>query len=61
MTKSTIIKLNPHKVFLSIEFDKLLGSDFVEHYKAIVDLQNKQLGFQNMFFTRRTAINKLNP
>jgi RNase H-like domain found in reverse transcriptase/Reverse transcriptase (RNA-dependent DNA polymerase)/Integrase zinc binding domain/Integrase core domain len=49
ITKSTMVHFkpgDPHKIFIhdiDIDFDGLLGSDFLEHYKCIVDLDNRQL------------------
>ena len=37
---------DPHKVYvydLDIDFDGLIGADFLEHYHCIVDIKNKQL------------------
>lgn len=37
---------DPHKVYiynLDIEFDGLLGSDFLEHYGCVIDIKNKKL------------------
>lgn len=49
ITQSCLIPFitkDPHKVFiydLDIEFDGLLGLDFLEHYQCVIDLPNKQL------------------
>lgn len=49
INQSTYIPFNtgdPHKVYiynLDIEFDGLLGSDFLEHYDGVVDIKNRKL------------------
>lgn len=49
INESTLIPFNasdPHKVYicnLDIEFDGLLGSDFLEHYNCVIDFNKKEL------------------
>lgn len=49
ISESTLIPFtdgDPHKVYiydLDIEFDGILGLDFLEHYNCVIDLNNKQL------------------
>lgn len=40
------VKNNPQKFFVSnmdIEFDGTIGANFLEHYKAVLHLENLQL------------------
>lgn len=49
ISESTLVPFtldNPHKVFiynLDIDFDGILGLDFLEHYECVIDLKNKEL------------------
>lgn len=49
ISESTLVPFivgNPHKVFiynLDIEFDGILGLDFLEHYECVIDLKSKEL------------------
>ena len=73
--ESTLVPFNaknPHKVFiynLDIEFDGILGLDFLEHYQCIIDLNTKELitNFKTIplhkvddYFTKKTPDNPNN-
>lgn len=49
INETTLIPFNsddPHKAYfcnLDIKFDGLIGSDFLEHYKCVIDYNSRQL------------------